>query len=244
MLRLLLNILWVVLGGFWMALGWWFAGLIMAITIIGLPWARACFVIGGFTLWPFGSSAVNRELVTGNRDIGTSGLGCLGNVIWFVLAGWWLALGHLFAAIANFVTIIGILTLIAGIVGVSNIMLVSVKERTREIGAIRAIGMQRGDVRWSFVLEVVLLAFFASLVGLGVGYAAIRLRTRSVWPMVLVHGVWDFALVTATLSDTAEDGISILPYAALLAVLPLCLYGVYLLRPSQRAALAPADAAA
>lgn len=78
----------------------------------------------------------------------------------------------------------------------------------------------------------------------GVGYAAIRLRTRSVWPMVLVHGVWDFALVTATLSDTAEDGISILPYAALLAVLPLCLYGVYLLRPSQRAALAPADAAA
>ena len=78
----------------------------------------------------------------------------------------------------------------------------------------------------------------------GVGYAAIRLRTRSVWPMVLVHGVWDFALVTATFSDTAEDGISILPYAALLAVLPLCLYGVYLLRPSQRAALAPADAAA
>ena len=108
MLRLLLNILWVVLGGFWMALGWWFAGLIMAITIIGLPWARACFVIGGFTLWPFGSSAVNRELVTGNRDIGTSGLGCLGNVIWFVLAGWWLALGHLFAAFANFITIIGI----------------------------------------------------------------------------------------------------------------------------------------
>ena len=108
MLRLLLNILWVVLGGFWMALGWWFAGLIMAITIIGLPWARACFAIGGFTLWPFGSSAVNRELVTGNRDIGTSGLGCLGNVIWLVLAGWWLALGHLFADIANFVTIIGI----------------------------------------------------------------------------------------------------------------------------------------
>ena len=77
----------------------------------------------------------------------------------------------------------------------------------------------------------------------GVGYAAIRLRTRSVWPMVLVHGVWDFALVTATMSDATEDGFSILPYAALLAVLPLCLYGVYLLRPSQRAALAPADAA-
>ena len=65
-------------------------------------------MIGGVTLWPFGSSAVNRELITGNRDIGTGGLGCLGNVIWFVLAGWWLALGHLFAAFANFITIIGI----------------------------------------------------------------------------------------------------------------------------------------
>lgn len=73
----------------------------------------------------------------------------------------------------------------------------------------------------------------------GIGYAAIRLRTRSVWPMVLVHGLWDFALVTATLPHPDEDGASILPYAALLAVLPLCLYGVYLLRPSQRAALAP-----
>jgi membrane protease YdiL (CAAX protease family) len=71
----------------------------------------------------------------------------------------------------------------------------------------------------------------------GVGYAAIRLRTRSIWPMVLVHGLWDYALVTATLPNPAEDGASILPYIALLAVLPLCLYGVYLLRPSQRAAL-------
>ncbi len=78
----------------------------------------------------------------------------------------------------------------------------------------------------------------------GVGYAAIRLRTRSVWPMVLVHGLWDFALVTATLPHPAEDGASILPYAALLAVLPLCLYGVYLLRPSQRAAVTLSDAAA
>ncbi|MDO8065779.1 MULTISPECIES: CPBP family intramembrane glutamic endopeptidase [unclassified Janthinobacterium] len=74
----------------------------------------------------------------------------------------------------------------------------------------------------------------------GVGYAAIRLRTRSIWPMVLVHGLWDYALVTATLPNPAEDGASILPYIALLAVLPLCLYGVYLLRPSQRAALSQA----
>ena len=71
----------------------------------------------------------------------------------------------------------------------------------------------------------------------GVGYAAIRLRTRSVWPMVVVHGLWDFALVTSMMTaDGAGDG-SILPFAAVLAVLPLCLYGVYLLRGSQRALL-------
>lgn len=108
MLRLLLNILWVVLGGFWMALGWWLAGVVMALTIIGLPWARACFVIGGFTLWPFGNRAVSRAEVTGYQDWGTGGLGLAGNVIWFVLAGWWLALGHVFSALANFITIIGI----------------------------------------------------------------------------------------------------------------------------------------
>lgn len=64
----------------------------------------------------------------------------------------------------------------------------------------------------------------------GVAYAAIRLRTRSVWPMVVVHGLWDFSLMTSMLAATAEGETSALPYAALLAVLPLCLYGLYLLR--------------
>lgn len=65
----------------------------------------------------------------------------------------------------------------------------------------------------------------------GIAYAAIRLRTRSVWPMTVVHGVWDFALVSSMLGAASDDDGSVLPYAALLAVLPLCLYGVYLLRP-------------
>lgn len=108
MLSLLLNILWVILGGFFMALGWWLAGLLMAITIIGLPWARACFVIGAFSLWPFGKTARSRSEVRGRDDLGTGTLGCIGNVIWFVLAGWWLAIGHVTAALANFITIIGI----------------------------------------------------------------------------------------------------------------------------------------
>ncbi|WP_066568623.1 YccF domain-containing protein [Snodgrassella sp. CFCC 13594] len=108
MLSFLMNVLWLLLGGVWMALGWWLAALIMAITIIGLPWARSCWVIGQFVLWPFGQQAVNRHELTGQHDLGTGSLGCLGNVVWFVLAGWWLALGHLFSACLNFMTIIGI----------------------------------------------------------------------------------------------------------------------------------------
>ena len=68
----------------------------------------------------------------------------------------------------------------------------------------------------------------------GIGYAAIRLRTRSVWPMMVVHGLWDFALVTAALTTVSTGEGSVLPFAALLAVLPICLYGVFLLRGSQR----------
>lgn len=105
---LFLNILWIVFGGFWMAAGWVLAGVIMAITIIGLPWARAAFNIAGYTLLPFGQRAVSRDLVTGQHDIGTGVFGLIGNVIWFVLAGWWLALGHLLTALAMAVTIVGI----------------------------------------------------------------------------------------------------------------------------------------
>ena len=103
----LMNILWLILGGFWMAIGWYLAGVVMAITIIGLPWARACFVLGNLSMWPFGKEVVDRRDVSGH-DIGTGTLGFVGNVIWFVLAGVWLAIGHLLAAVANFVTIIGI----------------------------------------------------------------------------------------------------------------------------------------
>ena len=105
---LLLNVLWIVLGGLWMAVGWLFAAVIMAITIIGLPWARAAFNIAAYTLLPFGQRAVSRAAYTGQEDLGTGLLGLLGNIIWLVLAGWWLALGHLIWAIACAITIIGI----------------------------------------------------------------------------------------------------------------------------------------
>jgi uncharacterized membrane protein YccF (DUF307 family) len=105
---ILLNILWILLGGAEMAFGWLVAAIIMAITIIGLPWARAAFNIAVYTLLPFGSRAVRRDELTGIGDAGTGPLGFLGNLIWLLLAGWWLALGHLVMAVLFAITIIGI----------------------------------------------------------------------------------------------------------------------------------------
>jgi uncharacterized membrane protein YccF (DUF307 family) len=103
-----LNIVWLVLGGLWMALGWVVAAAIMAITIIGLPWARAAFNIAAYTLLPFGQRAVRRDALTGQSDIGTGPLGLIGNLIWLLLAGWWLALAHIATAVVLAVTIVGI----------------------------------------------------------------------------------------------------------------------------------------
>jgi len=107
-MRTILNLLWFILGGFVMGLGWWLAGLVMVITIIGIPWARSCFVLGTFCFFPFGREAIDRAQLTGRRDLGTGTLGLIGNVIWFLVAGIWLAIGHVGSAVANAVTIIGI----------------------------------------------------------------------------------------------------------------------------------------
>jgi len=108
MLRILLNVLWLIIGGLEMAIAWWIAALLFAISIIGLPWARGAFNIGVYTLWPFGSEAVRRDRLTGQEDIGTGPFGLLGNIIWFLLAGWWLALGHILLAVLWAITIIGL----------------------------------------------------------------------------------------------------------------------------------------
>ena len=100
---LVLNVLWIVFGGLWMAAGWLLAAVIMAITIIGLPWARSAVTIAVYTFLPFGHTVVDRE-----SGIGSGPLGCLGNFIWLVLAGWWLALAHLITALGLAITIIGL----------------------------------------------------------------------------------------------------------------------------------------
>ncbi|WP_293905561.1 YccF domain-containing protein [Phenylobacterium sp.] len=98
-MRLLMNILWFVLGGWISGSLWILAGLILAVTVIGLPWTPAAFRMAGFSYWPFGKIVVE-------RDPGVTS-GCL-NILWLVLAGWWLALHHILLAVALAVTIIGI----------------------------------------------------------------------------------------------------------------------------------------
>jgi len=99
-MRLVLNIIWLVLCGFWMALGYALAGLICCVLIITIPFGLAAFRIANYALWPFGRSIAERT------DAGAAS--CVGNVLWIVLAGWWLALGHLVTGVLLFLTIIGI----------------------------------------------------------------------------------------------------------------------------------------
>ncbi|OAJ93362.1 YccF domain-containing protein [Vibrio bivalvicida] len=108
MLRIIGNIIWFLCGGVIMGLLWWFFGLLAFISIVGIPWGRACFVMGNFSFFPFGQEAIARDELSNEMDIGTSPLGMVGNIIWFLLAGIWLAIGHIMSAVACFVTIIGI----------------------------------------------------------------------------------------------------------------------------------------
>jgi uncharacterized membrane protein YccF (DUF307 family) len=107
-MSLLLNLLWIIFGGLWMALAWVVAAVLMAITIIGLPWTRAALNIALYTLLPFGQRAVSRAEYTGRDDLGSGPLGVIGNLIWLVIAGWWLTLLHLMTAVLLAVTIIGL----------------------------------------------------------------------------------------------------------------------------------------
>lgn len=106
-MRILLNIIWLIFGGLWLALGYFLAGVVMCILIITIPFGIASFRIGLYALWPFGKTVVDKP---------TAGVGSLiGNVIWLILAGVWLAIGHIVSAIAMAITIIGIPLAIANL---------------------------------------------------------------------------------------------------------------------------------
>ncbi|GLY87328.1 YccF domain-containing protein [Actinoallomurus iriomotensis] len=99
-MRTLLNLIWLVLSGLWMALGYFLAGIICCVLVVTIPFGVAAFRIGAFALWPFGRTVV--------RKPSAGAMSTIGNVIWFVVAGLWLAIGHLLSGIALCVTIIGI----------------------------------------------------------------------------------------------------------------------------------------
>ncbi|TDW86631.1 YccF domain-containing protein [Kribbella sp. VKM Ac-2566] len=99
-MKTLLNLIWLVLAGFWLAVGYAIAGIICCVLIVTIPFGIASFRIAAYTLWPFGRTIVDK------RSAGAGAL--LGNLIWIVVAGWWLALGHLTTAIALCLTVVGI----------------------------------------------------------------------------------------------------------------------------------------
>lgn len=105
--RTLLNLIWLIFGGLWLALGYVLAGIVACILIITIPFGIASFRMAGYALWPFGRTVISKP---------TAGLGsALGNVIWFIVAGFWLAIGHITTAFAQAITIIGIPLAIANV---------------------------------------------------------------------------------------------------------------------------------
>lgn len=99
-MRTVLNIIWLLLSGLWMAAGYALAGLLCCVLVVTIPWGIACFRIAAYALWPFGRTVVQRP--------GAGVASGIGNVVWLLVAGIWLALGHLAAGVAFFVTLIGI----------------------------------------------------------------------------------------------------------------------------------------
>nr|WP_285660455.1 YccF domain-containing protein [Actinorhabdospora filicis] len=99
-MKTILNLIWLVLAGFWLALGYFLAGLICFVLIVTIPFGIASWRIAGYALWPFGRTVV--------RDPRAGVMSGIGNVIWFIFAGLWLAIGHVITGIGLCVTIIGI----------------------------------------------------------------------------------------------------------------------------------------
>ena len=99
-MRVILNLIWLVLSGFWLAVGYVVAGVVCCVLIVTIPWGLASFRIANYALWPFGRTVVNR--------VGAGAPSLLGNVVWIVVAGIWLAIGHVVTGVLLCITIIGI----------------------------------------------------------------------------------------------------------------------------------------
>jgi uncharacterized membrane protein YccF (DUF307 family) len=132
-MRIALNIIWLVLAGFWAAIAWCLAGLLMIILIITIPFGIQAFKIASFTIWPFGRTLVKRP------EAGVAS--AIGNVLWFVLAGWWLAIMHLVSSFLLAITIIGIPLAMANL----KLVMVSLLPFGREIVPIDQVGERQAE---------------------------------------------------------------------------------------------------
>jgi uncharacterized membrane protein YccF (DUF307 family) len=132
-MRIVLNIIWLILAGFWAAIAWCLAGLLMVILIITIPFGIQAFKIASFTIWPFGRTLVKRP------EAGVAS--AIGNVLWFLLAGWWLAALHLIASFFLAITIIGIPLAMANL----KLVMVSLLPFGREIVPIDQVGERQAE---------------------------------------------------------------------------------------------------
>lgn len=132
-MRIALNVIWLVLAGLWSAIAWCLAGLLMIILIITIPFGIQTFKIASFTIWPFGRTLVKRP------EAGAAS--AIGNVLWFLLAGWWLAIGHLVASVLLAITIIGIPLAMANL----KLVMVSLLPFGREIVPIDQVGERQAE---------------------------------------------------------------------------------------------------
>lgn len=132
-MRIALNVIWLVLAGFWSAIAWSLAGVLMCILLITIPFGLQAFKIASFTIWPFGRTLVRRP------DAGAAS--AIGNIIWFVLAGWWLAALHLIASVLLAITIIGIPLALANL----KLVMVSLLPFGREIVPIAEVGNRQAE---------------------------------------------------------------------------------------------------
>lgn len=107
-MTLILNLIWLICGGFVCAILWFLGGLILAVTIIGLPWAFGAWRIGAFTLWPFGHEPVDASTFLGRDDPVSGCLGMILNLVWLLVIGWVIALAHLSVALVQAISIIGL----------------------------------------------------------------------------------------------------------------------------------------
>ncbi|MGH2983194.1 MAG: YccF domain-containing protein [Solirubrobacterales bacterium] len=132
-MRIALNIIWLVLAGFWSAIAWCLAGIVMCILIITIPFGLQAFKIASFTIWPFGRTLVKRP------EAGAAS--AIGNILWFVLAGWWLAGMHLISSFLLAITIIGIPLAMANL----KLVMVSLLPFGREIVPIDQVGTRQAE---------------------------------------------------------------------------------------------------